>query len=207
MITEGIHVKAIAIAMLATLCACGTSPESNYYLLTPSVSESRAGEAREVPGGGILIVDEVGVAPYIDKTQMVRRLDTWRVSSDEFEVWAEPISDLITAQMVDALGARFNPDNVMPAKSARGLNARYRVGAEVLRLDVDSSNLVTLGARWIASAERSRCDPVTRRFESTRQLAVEAAVAERVSAMSELLEELADEVSAAVVDLDRRGCR
>ena len=59
--TEGIHVKAIAIAMLATLCACGTSPESNYYLLTPSVSESSAGEARGGATRGGVVVGALGL--------------------------------------------------------------------------------------------------------------------------------------------------
>lgn len=204
--TKALRLKALVISMVLALGACGSSQESNYYLLTPSENVAKTERARDVPGGGIIIVDEARVAPYIDKTQMVRRLDRWRVGVDEFEVWAEPISDLITAQIVDALGARFNPDDVMSAKTGRGLAARYRVGTDIQRLDVDSGNLVTLRARWIVLDERSRCDPVTRIFESSRQLANEAVVSERVSAMSDLLDELTDHVTAAVIDLDQRGC-
>lgn len=197
---------ATVLGLCAGLAACGTSPESNYYLLTPSSGTPPAGTGEGLPGGGVMIVDEATVAPYLDRTQMVRRLDEWRVGVDEFEVWAEPIGDVVTAHLVDALGARYGGDSVMTATSARGLVADFRAGTDLLRFDVDAANRVTLDARWIVFAERGDCEPVTRRYAASTQLPVEAAVPERVAAMSALLDGLAAEIAQGVGSLGGRGC-
>ena len=66
----------------------------------------------------------------------------------EFQVWAEPVGNLITGTLVDDLGRRLGPDRVLATPSRLDFSAEYRLTVDVLRFDVDDAGDAVLDARW-----------------------------------------------------------
>ena len=126
------------------LAACGSTPTAVFTL---SASEDRAPRPAPAAGGAIIHVDRATVAEYFDRTQMVTRIGTYRVSLHEFAVWSEPVAELISNAVVDDLARRFGDDRVM--RSPRGRSGGdIRVELDVLRFDVDEAGTATLDVRW-----------------------------------------------------------
>jgi uncharacterized lipoprotein YmbA len=133
----------LALLFLCVLAGGGCStPESRYYLPEPIYDP--AGDA----SGPIIFVDEATVAPYADRTQFVTRVDPVRVRFEEFDVWAEPVANVITRYLVDALGNRYGRANVLATPPGRPFDPQWRVLLDVLRIDASDDGAVVLDARW-----------------------------------------------------------
>lgn len=132
------------VVLLGFLVFAGgcTTPESRYYLPEPAY-ESAADSL-----GPVVFVDDATVAPYADRPQFVTRIDPVQVRFEEFDVWAEPVADVLTRYLVDALGNRFGHDKVLVTPPGRPFDPDWRVTVDVLRIDSGESGEVVLDARW-----------------------------------------------------------
>lgn len=176
--------KYLPLTLLLLLAACGTS--TRIYDL------STAGPPPSAPAhqGPVIYVDRPNVASYFDRTQMVTRTGSNRVSIHEFEIWSDPPVDLLTRALVDDLGARFGRDRVMASPALRVPAPTWRVSVDVTRFDVEEAEAVrgqptagtaVLDARWTLLREpgahpgpshRSRIDlPVSDVSDATARVA------------------------------------
>lgn len=195
---------AIAGVTLAGLGGCSGTPESHYYLLGSDAdiaSEDRSAD------GPVLFVDPTTIAPYADRSQMVTRAADGQVTFAEFEVWAQPIGSLITAALVDELARRFGPDRVMATPARIDLDADYRLGVDVLRLDTNEAGEVVLDARWTLLGGADQHVVTTRRTRLVERPADPTSHPQRVAAVNEALVQLgsqiAEEISSAAPATNR----
>lgn len=178
----------LVLALLAA--ACSGTPESRYYLPEPDAVAAPA-------DGPVVFIDTVTVAHYADRSQLVTRVDANRVTFEEFDVWAQPVPELLTRYLVDALGNRFGRANVLATPGRRSFDPDWRIEVDVLRLDADQAGEVVLDARW--TLFRGRDD----RFVGTgRERLVERAepndIPGRVAAVDRALDDLAARIAAAI---------
>ncbi len=141
------------------LAACGTSPPSNFYTLSPADIPY----APDKVGSTILGIGPIRVPEYLERPQMVTRRANQRLKVDEFNRWAEPIGDVqyrIIAENVDAL----LDDVVAIAYPYGGLaDYDYRLVARVSRFDMDLYGNTMLDVHWgISSTDGSHVVPATR---------------------------------------------
>jgi uncharacterized lipoprotein YmbA len=182
--------RPLFVGLAALAAACSGTPESRYYLPEPTALVAPA-------DGPVLFVDTVTVANYADRSQLVTRVDDSRVVFEEFDVWAQPVPELLTRYLVDALGNRFGRDNVLATPGRRSFDPDWRVEVDVIRLDADQAGAVVLDARW--TLFRGRDD----RFVGTgRERLVEQAepndIPGRIAAVDRALDDLAGRIAAAV---------
>ena len=138
-------VGAIA-ALLLVLTRCGSPPTQVFDL--SSVTETVAPTTALPRSGPLIYVDKPTVAAYFDRTQMVTRTGTNRVSLHEFEIWSDPPSDLIARALVDDLARRLGKDRVMITPVARYTKPDWRVVLDISRFDVEETGRAALDVRW-----------------------------------------------------------
>jgi uncharacterized protein len=191
----------LPLALLLLLAACGTS--TRVY----DLSRSGAPLAASVRGGPVIYVDRPAVAAYFDRTQMVTRTGSNRVSIHEFEVWSDPPADLITRALVDDLAARFGADRVMATPTTRIPSPDWQVSLDITRFDVEEGDAVrgqpttgtaVLDARWTLLREPGV------RLDQSRRVRIEQPVADvadpsaRVAALRAAVAVLAARIGDAI---------
>ncbi len=184
--------KPLLLIALFALAACGTA--TRIYDLSGTGAPPATTPAQPGP---VIYVDRPSVAAYFDRTQMVTRTGSNRVSIHEFEIWSDPPADLLARALVDDLAGRFGRDKVMSTPTLHVPAPSWRVSIDVTRFDVEEADPVrgqstpgtaVLDARWTLLREpgthpgpshRARIDlPVSDVTDATvRVAALRAAVA------------------------------
>ena len=180
-----------SLMMSLGLGACSGTPESRYYLLDPNYV------AAAPAAGPVVFVDKATIVAYADRSQFVTRTEDGRVRYEEFDVWAEPISDQVTRYLVDALGAHFGYDRVLATPTRRAFEPNWRVAVDVLRLDTDQAGAVTLDARWTLFAGRDEHFSGTGRERIIEQTEP-GNVPGKVAALNRALNVFADRIVVAI---------
>jgi len=123
------------------LAGCGSSPPTNYYVLSSHDGATPSGDA---PSLG---VGPVTVPEYLNRADLVtgRAGNTLEIAS--FDQWAEPLDDGIKRVLAINLAGLLNTQNVHihPWEPARA--PKYAVRINLLQLDT-SAGQATLAAEW-----------------------------------------------------------
>jgi uncharacterized protein len=176
------------LALLAglVLCGCAASPEPAYYTLAPV-----AGPAQ--PGGPATIeVRRPGLAAYLDRTDIVRRGDDYRLDIQSREQWGEPLDTLIGRVLAENLTDRLPGSTVFSDDAISPHEALVRL--DIQRFEEDSHGTVTLLAQVAVQRAPNR-PPAVRSLRLTAQ-AQSSSTSDMVAAMSQLLGQLADTIAA-----------
>jgi uncharacterized lipoprotein YmbA len=135
------------LATALVISACSPVPATRLHLIDGSPPASADFTAPGEPDR-LIFIDRVAVARYADRAQLVTRASPNRLQIEEFDAWAEPVAEMITAALVDALGASLGYGSVMVTPDRQDAPPSARLTVELLRLDGDPTGLMTLDARW-----------------------------------------------------------
>ena len=190
---------AIMICWLALAgCLGGPSAPTNFYMLSP-LSPSQAGTSPATAEARIRIgLETVVVAQYLDRSEIVVNLDNTAYQLAEFDQWAEPLSDNLTRVLAENLTNLLHDDSIdvfLAAESSIPLD--YRLEVDVLRLDGNLGDRVTLIAQW-ALLEAEEDDLKLMRRSEYQEPAADKTYKALVLAQSRTVEKLCRDIAAAV---------
>jgi uncharacterized lipoprotein YmbA len=177
--------RILGLLLVAGLSACA-SPDPTYYTLAPVPGPVLAG------GPPTIEVRRPGLAAYLDRTDIVRRSDDYRLAIASGEQWGEPLDNLIGRVLAENLTDRlpgstvFSDDAVSPHEAL--------VNLDIGRFDADAKGTVTLLAQ-VAVQRAPNQRQATRSVRLTAQTQ-SPSTSDMVAAMSQLLGQLADAIAA-----------
>jgi uncharacterized protein len=150
---------AAPLAAAALPAACG-SPSPTLYALRPVAGEARAGGPRVVQ------LRPIGLARYLDRQQIVRSAEDYRLDVAANDWWGEPLGAMLTRVLVEELSQRLPGTTVLDEDGAITVDADLTVEINLRRLDASRTGEVVLAAQVaVAAARRSpRRPPATRAF-------------------------------------------
>jgi len=132
------------LPLVLFISACGSSPRSNYYILTAG-SGSGTPPAGETPSLGI---GPMQIPEYLNRSNLVYHRQGNSLEISNTENWAEPLDEGITrviainlAQLLNTQDVRFFPWHPKRAPD-------YGVKVNLLSLDA-SDRQATLAAEWL----------------------------------------------------------
>ncbi|HVM80032.1 MAG TPA: PqiC family protein [Stellaceae bacterium] len=175
---------------LPGLTACGSSPAPRLFTLAPQPSAATSPLAQTIS------VKRVGIPKYLDRLQIVRYRDQYELTSSEFMLWGEGLTDMITRVLVANLSARLPRSQVYAASgSLTGPSADITIEIDIDKFDPDPNGTIVLAAQWIAH-RRGKNDQI----HSER---IEVAPASndtpgQVAAMSEALGQLSGKIASGL---------
>ncbi len=194
--------KHLPFVLLLLLASCGGTP-TRIYDLSPTAAAPASG-TRDV---GVIYVDRPSVAGYFDRTQMVTRTGTSRVSIHEFEIWSDPPAELIARALVDDLATRFGADRVMASPASRTPAPAWRVSLDFTRFDVEEGATVkgqptpgtaVLDVRWTLLREPGDRPGPSRRTRIDLPLDDVTDPVQRVAALRAAVAQLAGQIGDAI---------
>jgi len=174
--------SALLLALLAT--ACATSPAPTLYTLAPTQGAERRGAPR------IIELRAIGLARYLERSQIVRSSEDFRLDLLANEWWGEPLDTMLSRVLTQNLGQRLPGTTIFAENGAVTALPDAMLGVNIQRLDQSRSGQIVLTAQV----------SVTRREATARTITLQVTPSGNgtpalVSAMSEAVGQLADQIA------------
>jgi uncharacterized lipoprotein YmbA len=185
--------RALGIALLvALLAACGSSPRSNYYLLTTDVTVPPSGDD---PSLGI---GPIRVPEYLNRNGLVYSRQGNQLQVSTTERWAEPLEAGIKRIMSANLASQLDTQDIRSFPWDPAQSPDYGVAISLWQLDANERRAL-LAAEWRVMHPASG-DSVARRIVTLQQPMPqnEFSVDRIARAYSELFEQLGRLISEAI---------
>ena len=179
--------KTFAFLVLA-LSGC-SSPNPTYYALQVVPGTPQPGPAASIE------VRRPGLAGYLDRNDIVLKSQSYRISLNSQQQWAEPLGDMIGRVFTQDLSQRLPGRSVFSQSGAITTNADMRVEIDVLNFDEDGSGNVVLNAE-VAVEQGATHRPLASHHVALSIAPSGPDPSALAAAMSTLLAQLADQVAA-----------
>lgn len=179
-----------ALAGLAATVACGSSPPSTFYALTP---ENGAPQSTPVH---TLRLRRPAIAGYLDRQAIVQRVVDHRIEIVDTDRWASPLDEMVGRVLAQDLEQRLTGSTVFTEDGAITADAELTVEVDVRRFDQGRAEALTLVAAVAVEKGGVHTPLDARRIEIQQVVPPGATTSIRVAAMSDLLGKLADAVVA-----------
>ena len=141
--------RPLLLGALLAPAAC-RSPEPALYTILPVAGEVRRGGPRSVT------VREVGLARYMDRQQIVRSSESYRLEVSGNDWWGEPLEAMLTRVLVENLSQRLPQSGIVASTGAITGPADVTVEVNVQRLGLTAPQVLTLTAQVAVNWREAR---------------------------------------------------
>lgn len=181
-----------ALLLLAILGACGTTPSSNFYLLTA--------EAGQLPNGTTpsLGIGPVAIPEYLNRNSLVTDTRGNEVKIASFERWAEPLGDGVQRVLALNLSSQLNTRNMRFFPWQADLAPDYGVRLTIVSMDIQDRQ-ARLVAEWAVLVDAGRTELIRRISQQEVSVAAGELSGDAIArAYSQLLAQLSEEIAGAI---------
>ena len=146
----------VASALAAALAAC-SSPNPVLYTIAPAPGAVQSG------GPKVVALQQISIARYLERSQIVRSSENYRLDVMENDWWGEPLAAMLSRVLVEELGQRLPQSTVIGESGAVTASPDATIELNVQRLDEDASGTLLLQAQ-ASVGFKGRGAPVLRSF-------------------------------------------
>ncbi len=148
----------------------------------------------------------LGIGPvrfpgYLDRQEIVTRVEQNRFDLFEYDRWAEPLDQNFTRVLTQNLSLLLRTDAIVAYPWPIDKKPHYRVEIQVLRFESNSAREAELAARWAVIDETGKKAPSLKESRLTRP-AKEKSIDASVAALSETVADLSREIAKTVIAVD-----
>ena len=180
-------VLTLPLALPFAAAACGSSPEPGLYTLAvrngPTLPK----------GPRIVQVRDIGLPGYLDRKEIVRSTEDYKLDVRANSWWGEPMGGMLGRTIVLELGQRLPDSKVYSEAGSITLDPNAVVGIDIQRFDADRAGNVILLAQVAIQFNRPTRQ-ATRNFAISRPVPTQDTPG-HVAAMSDALGELSDGIA------------
>jgi hypothetical protein len=148
--------RVTVLAMLVVLIGC-SSPTPKLYTIAPVDGTPRAG------GPSVILLQQITVARYLERSQIVRSSENYRLDVLPNDWWGEPVAGMLSRVLIGDLNQRLPRSTVLAENGSINTSADATVGLNIRRLDQDATGSVVLLVQAAVSF-KGRADPVLRSY-------------------------------------------
>lgn len=177
------------LALAAMLVACSSAKPTLYTIATVSGAERNTAPK-------VILLQQIGLARYLERSQIVRSSENYRLDVMENDWWGEPLSAMLGRVLVSELGQRLPQTIVLAEGGAVSTTPDVTISLNVQRLDENASGNLTLEAQ-AGVGFKGRGAPTLQQFRFNVPPSAPGIPAE-VAAISTAVGQLADGLAAMV---------
>jgi uncharacterized lipoprotein YmbA len=179
-----------ALGLAAALAAC-SSPSPELYTIAPVSGATQTGGPR------VIALQQIGTARYLERSQIVRSSENYRLDVMSNDWWGEPLSAMLSRVLIEELGQRLPQSTVLGESGAVTASPDATVEINFQRLDEDTSGNLVLMAQASVSF-KGRPAPALRSFRFVVTPPAPGVPGE-VTAISTAVGQLADVLASMLV--------
>jgi uncharacterized protein len=185
-----------ALILPAALAGCG-SPDPVLYTIASEAGAAQTG------GPQIVVVQAVSIARYLDRSQIVRSSEDYRLDVMTNDWWGEPLAAMLNRVLVAELSQRLPRSTVIADSGAVSARPDATVAVDIERLDEDARGSLVLQAQAAVRATGHK-QPDVRSFRFAVPPPA-AGVTGEVAAISIAVGRLADGIAPMLTTAAVRG--
>jgi hypothetical protein len=170
------------LALAAALAAC-SSPDPELYTIAPMSG------APQVGGPRIILLDRVDIPRYLDRSQIVKSSEDYRLDVKSNDWWGEPLGPMLRRILRQELSQRLPGSTILDLSGAVSASPDATVDLDLERLDEDGAHNLILQAEVSVSYKGQKA-PALRSFRFSVPAAPTSAA--EVAAVSAAVGQLAD---------------
>jgi uncharacterized protein len=183
-----------ALAMLLAGCS---SPEPVLYTIATAPGPLQAG------GPKIVLVQQVAVAHFLERSQIVRSSENYRLAVMSNDWWGEPLASMLNRVLIEELSQRLPQSTIIADNGAVSARPNATVEVNIQRLDEDAAgNLVLQAQAGVRATGQSQPELRSFRFSVAPPA---PGVPGEVAAISTAVGRLADGIAGMLTTLPVRG--
>jgi uncharacterized lipoprotein YmbA len=190
----------IVTGLLATTlfmtCGCGSTAPSRFYLLQSHPSIGNALQAADPGPGAVIGVGPVEMPDYLNRPQMVTRINRQELKLSEFNRWAETLEKNFTRVLAGNLSELLSTDNVLVYPWAGTVKVERQVEVHVIQFDGRPGGDVLLKAHWSLTGDDGKDLLLMKKSQFSAPAG--QGYSEMVEAMNRVLAELSREIATAI---------
>jgi uncharacterized lipoprotein YmbA len=175
------------VAAALFLTACGSTPQSNHYMLS-TIGEGTAGNTGPAIGIGPITVPE-----YLNRNAMVLNEDSNRLKIAKYDRWAEPMGNGIQRVVAVNLAELLDTQQVDIFPWARSATVQYSVEINVVEFSAHGTS-TRLIAKWVLQDVKAG-KVLAQKISRLSSQAASAEPASIAAAYSDLLAQLSREIA------------
>jgi len=180
----------VAAGSLAAVAAC-SSPNPVLYTIAPAQGNPQTG------GPKVVALQQISIARYLERSQIVRSSENYRLDVMSNDWWGEPLSAMLARVLIEELGQRLPQSTVIGESGAVSASPDATVELNVQRLDEDAAGNLILQAQASVSF-KGRPGTVLRNFRFVVTPPA-AGIEGEVTAISTAVGQLADGLASMLV--------
>jgi uncharacterized lipoprotein YmbA len=169
------------------LAACTSSTPPALYTIAPVSAPPRSGTPK------VIMLQQVVLARYLDRQQIVRSSENYRLDVMTNDWWGEPLSAMVSRVLVEELGERLPASTVLSENAGISSSPDATVELNIQRMDKDASGNLILQAQT-GVAFKGKGAPALRSFR-TSVTPPSSDIAGEVAAISTAVGQLADVIT------------
>ncbi|MGE0226017.1 MAG: membrane integrity-associated transporter subunit PqiC, partial [Acetobacteraceae bacterium] len=133
-----IRQTAMTVLLVAMLAACSGSPNPVLYTIEPIAGTPHRGGPR------VVLLQQVGVPRLLERSQIVRSSESYRLDVLANDWWGEPLGAMLDRILAEELGQRLPGSVVLNESSAISASPDAILEVAIQRLDQDhaGSNVI-----------------------------------------------------------------
>ena len=184
---------------LLLVLGCASSPSPRFYTL--SSLQGGGSERREsTPDQGPFItVGPIKFSEYLDRTEIVTRSSSNKITLSDFDVWAGSLAEDFSRVLAENLSVLLSTENVIVYPRLYPGLTKYQIAMDVIRFDGTLGGDVSLIARWGIFEGKERKLVSVRKstiIEPSGGKSYEAMVAADSRALEKLSREIAETIKS-----------
>jgi uncharacterized protein len=146
----------LAVLTMTALPACSSSPNPALYTIQPVTGAVRGSAPR------VIQLRPIGLARYLDRQQIVRSAEGYRLDIATNDWWGEPLGTMLTRVLAEELSQRLAGSTVLNEDGAITADPDLTVEVNIRRLDASRAGDIVLAAQFAINRRNPRRALVTR---------------------------------------------
>ncbi len=130
----------LTLAAALALAGC-SSPDPVLFTLAPVRGAVYRGGPR------VVLLHQIAIAHYLERSQIVRSSENYRLAVLENDWWGEPLSAMLSRVLVEELGQRLPNSVVIADNGAVSAEPDATIELNIQRLDEDAAGKLVLEAQ------------------------------------------------------------
>jgi uncharacterized lipoprotein YmbA len=188
--------RLVALGLTMALSAC-SSPEPVLYTIAAVPGPVQTG------GPKVVQLRQIGLARYLERSQIVRSSENYRLDVRTNDWWGEPLAPMLSRVLIEELGQRMPQTVVFGEAGAVSPTPDATIELNVQRLDEDAAGMLILQAQ-ASVGFKGRAATTLRNFRFVTPIASNARsqgaeTRDEVAAISTATGQLADGLAAMLL--------
>ena len=146
----------LAMLTMTALPACASSPNPTLYTIQPVTGAVRGSAPR------VIQLRPIGLARYLDRQQIVRSAEGYRLDIAANDWWGEPLGTMLTRVLAEELSQRLAGSTVLNEDGAITADPDLTVEVNIRRMDASRAGDIVLAAQFAINRRNPRRALVTR---------------------------------------------